>query len=89
MDRITLKIDGLPVTAESGATVLDAALAAGIYIPHLCYHPDLEPFGVCRLCIVEIEGRGTTLACRAPVEEGLIVRTETPEIEAIRRIAQM
>ena len=86
-DKITLAIDGVRIAAEPGATVLEAALAAGIYIPHLCYHPDLEPVGVCRLCMVEIEGRGLTLSCRAPVEQGLVVRTESPEIEAVRRVA--
>ena len=86
-DRITLTIDGLEIAAKQGMTVLEAALAGGIYIPHLCYHPDLEPVGVCRLCMVEIEGRGLTLACRSPVEEGLVVTTENPEIDAVRRIA--
>ncbi len=87
MDKITLSIDGLEVVAEPGATVLDAALAAGIYIPHLCHHPDLEPVGVCRLCIVEVgEGR-LALACRTPVEPGLAVKTESPEVGMVRQIA--
>ena len=86
-NKITLTIDHTEVVADSGATVLEAALAGGIYIPHLCYHPDLEPAGVCRLCMVEIEGRGLTIACRAPVAEGLVVRTESPEIDKVRRVA--
>ena len=86
-DKITLTIDHTEVVADSGATILEAALAGGIYIPHLCYHPDLEPAGVCRLCMVEIEGRGLTIACRAPVAEGLVVRTESPEIDKVRRVA--
>ncbi len=86
-DKPTLSIDGLQVAAEPGATVLEAALAAGIYIPHLCYHPDLEPVGVCRLCMVEIEGRGMTLSCRAPAEPGMVVRTESAQIDLVRRIA--
>ncbi|MHC4403446.1 MAG: formate dehydrogenase subunit alpha [Planctomycetota bacterium] len=86
-DKIPLAIDGVEVLAEPGTTLLEAALGAGIYIPNLCHHPDLEPVGVCRLCMVEIEGRGSTLACRAPVEPGLVVRTESPEIDAVRRIA--
>ncbi|HUT90121.1 MAG TPA: formate dehydrogenase subunit alpha [Thermoguttaceae bacterium] len=86
-DEVRLTIDGLRVTAASGATVLDAALDAGIYIPHLCHHPDLEPVGVCRLCMVEIEGRGLTLSCRALAEPGLVVKTESPEVDMVRRIA--
>ena len=87
MDNTTLVVDGLQITAEGGATVLEAALAAGIYIPHLCHHPDLEPVGVCRLCMVEIEGRPMTLACRAPVEQGMVVCTQSEEIDKVRRVA--
>jgi len=87
MNEVKLSIDHVAVTANAGSTILEAALANGIYIPHLCYHPDLEPVGVCRLCMVEIEGRGMTIACRAPVEEGLVVTTENPEINKVRRVA--
>jgi len=87
VDKTRLTIDGVRVAADEGTTLLAAALAAGIYIPHLCHHPDLEPVGVCRLCLVEIEGRGLTLSCRTPVEQGLVVRTESPEIENVRRVA--
>ena len=87
-DNITLTINGLTVTAARGTTVMEAALENGIYIPHLCYHPDLEPSGVCRLCLVEIEGRrGLPVSCKTPVEEGIVVRTETPEINQIRKVA--
>ncbi|MDP2983632.1 MAG: formate dehydrogenase subunit alpha [Candidatus Latescibacter sp.] len=87
MDSITLTIDGLVVTAEKGKTVLETALENGIYIPHLCHHPDLKPTGVCRLCMIEIEGRGMTISCKTPVEQGIVVRTESPEIAKVRRIA--
>jgi len=86
-DKVSLIIDGLEVTTEVGKTVLEAALENGIYIPHLCYHPDLEPAGVCRLCIVEIEGRGLTISCKTPAEDGMVVRTTGPEVEEVRRIA--
>jgi formate dehydrogenase alpha subunit len=87
VNKITLTIDGQRVTAREGMTILEAALENGIYIPHLCYHPDLEPVGVCRLCLVEIEGRELTISCHTPVEEGLVVRTESPDIDKSRRIA--
>lgn len=87
MEKVVFTIDGLQVTANPGDTILKAALEHGIYIPHLCYHPDLEPFGGCRLCMVEIKGRGLTISCKAPVEEGIVVRTESPEIHKVRRVA--
>jgi formate dehydrogenase alpha subunit len=83
---ITLRVDGREIAARPGATILEAALAADLYIPHLCHHPDLEPVGVCRLCLIEIEGRGQALACRTPAEAGLVVRTDSPAIDAARRI---
>lgn len=87
MGKVSLVIDGIRVEAGEGKSVLEAALDNGIYIPHLCYHPDLEPAGVCRLCLVEIEGRGLTIACKTPVEEGMLVRTHSPEIDLTRRVA--
>lgn len=87
MEKVTLKIDDLEVTANKGTTILEAALQNGIYIPNLCYHPDLEPVGVCRLCMVQIKGRGMTISCRTPVEEGLEVQTDSPEIYTVRRVA--
>ena len=86
-DNIKLTIDNIEIVAAKGTTILQAALDNGIYIPHLCYHPDLEPVGVCRLCMIEIEGRGLTISCRAPVEEGLVVKTESPQINKVRRVA--
>ena len=86
-DCITLTIDDRQLCASPGTTVLDAALDAGIYIPHLCHHPELKPAGVCRLCMVEIAGKGRVLSCLAPVEEGMAVRTESPEIQKVRRVA--
>jgi formate dehydrogenase alpha subunit len=80
-------IDGLDLSAMPGATVLETALSAGIYVPHLCYHPDLKSAGVCRLCLVKIEGRGVVPACRTPVEQDMVVRTAGGEIDKIRRVA--
>ena len=87
MDKVTLTIDGLTVTVDRGKTVLEAALENGIYIPHLCYYPDLSPVGVCRLCMVEIEGRRASVACKTPVEPGMVVTTDSPEISLIRKVA--
>jgi formate dehydrogenase alpha subunit len=86
-DHVNLTIDDAPIRAARGTTVLEAALEAGIYIPHLCHHPDLKPAGVCRLCMVEVAGRGTMVSCLAAAEEGMVVRTETPEITKVRRVA--
>jgi formate dehydrogenase alpha subunit len=86
MKKITLAIDGVEIAASEATSVLDAALQNGIYIPNLCHHPDLEPAGVCRLCMVEVEGR-MGISCRIPVEEGMQVSTESEQVTLARRIA--
>ena len=87
VDTITLTINGKEVNAKKGATVLEAALSAGIYIPTRCYDPDLKPYGACRLCVVEIEGmRGLVSSCTTPASEGMIVHTETQRVNRARRI---
>ncbi len=81
-----LAIDGREVLCRSGATILEAARGAGIPIPSLCDHPDLEPFAGCRICLVEVEGRRDYApACATSAEEGQVVRTRTPEITALRK----
>lgn len=83
---IFLNIDGKQVKAKAGMTVLQAAKKEGIYIPTLCDHPFLEPAGSCRMCIVEIEGmRGFPTACTTPVIDGLVVKTDTPQLKSLRR----
>jgi NADPH-dependent glutamate synthase beta subunit-like oxidoreductase/ferredoxin len=85
---ITLNIDGREVKAKKGKTVLEATLEAGIYIPHLCHHPDLKPVGGCGLCVVEIDGReGLPTSCTTRAEEGMKVKTKTPSIDRMRRLA--
>ena len=74
--HVTIAIDGRTVSAEASATVLEAALAHDVFIPHLCHDPDLNPAGVCRLCLVEVDGRLVT-ACNTPVRDGLAVRTDS------------
>jgi len=87
MDKILITIDGQKVEAEKGKTILQTALERGIYIPHLCYHPDLEPVAVCRLCMVEVKSRGLVTSCNTPVENGMEIKTETEEVEQVRRVA--
>jgi len=85
-ENIKLTIDGIDVEVEKGVTVLQAAQSAGIYIPTLCYHPDLAPYGGCRLCIVEIENmRGLPTACTTPAADGMVVTTNTPQLQKLRR----
>ena len=86
METINLTIDGVTVETRKGATVLEAAQEAGIYIPTLCWDADLKPFGACRLCIVEIEGmRGLPTACTTPATNGMVVHTDTPQVNRVRR----
>jgi len=84
--NITLSINGQQVLAEKGLTVLEAARGAGIYIPTLCYHPILPPYGGCRMCVVEIEKmRGFPTACTTPAEDNMIIKTDTPQLQELRR----
>ena len=86
MNTVNLTVDGKSIEVKKGATILEAAQEAGIYIPHLCYHPDLTPFGACRLCIVEVEGmRGFPPSCATPATDGMTVQTNTPDIQEIRK----
>ncbi len=88
VDTITLTINGNEIKAKKGTTVLEAALAADVYIPTLCYDANLSPYGACRLCIVEIEGmRGLPTSCTTEVKEGMVVHTETEKVNQSRRIA--
>lgn len=81
-----LRIDGREVLCPAGSTILEAARGAGIAVPSLCDHPGLEPFAGCRICLVEIEGRPDLVpACATPAADGLVVRTRTPEIVALRK----
>lgn len=83
---IRLEIDHRPVTCPEGSTILRAAELNGIYIPSLCSHKDLSPFGGCRLCMVEVEGlRGYPLACSTLAAEGQKVLTETAALKDMRR----
>jgi formate dehydrogenase major subunit len=88
MSEIQLTINGRPVTAQSGQTILEAARGAGIDIPTLCHHPALSNHGACRMCLVEVEGmRGLQTSCTCPATEGMRVHTETEQVLEGRRFA--
>ncbi|MCC0042815.1 MAG: (2Fe-2S)-binding protein, partial [Brucellaceae bacterium] len=83
---VTLSVDGKQVTVPEGTSIMRAAMDAGIEIPKLCATDMLESFGSCRVCLVEIEGRGGTPAsCTTPVAEGIEVHTRSDRLDAIRK----
>jgi len=85
-ELITLEIDGLPVTVPKGTSLMRAAALSGTKIPKLCATDSLEPFGSCRLCLVQIEGRrGFPASCTTPAEAGMKVRTQSPELQELRK----
>lgn len=86
MKNIGLTIDGVTLTVPAGISLLDAADRQGISIPRLCHHPDLKPFGACRLCLVEDEKTGRLMAsCVTPVAQGMVINTGTPRVLKHRR----
>jgi len=77
-----LTIDNQVVEVLPGTTVLAAAKAHNIYIPAICYHPEITPYGGCRLCMVEIEGQKSyPTACTTKAEEGMVVRTQSKRLQ--------
>ena len=84
--QVTLNIDGVEVTVPEGTSIMHAAQLAGVTVPKLCATDSLEPFGSCRLCLVEIEGRrGMPASCTTPVAEGIKVKTQTNKLADVRR----
>ena len=83
---IDLNIDGIDISVPEGTSIMRAASEAGVSVPKLCATDSLDPFGSCRLCLVEIEGkRGYPASCTTPVEKGLKVHTQTPKLADIRK----
>lgn len=83
---VTLEIDGQSVTVPQGTSLMRAAVDAGVRVPKLCATDSLEPFGSCRLCLVEIEGRkGFPASCTTPAEAGMKVRTQSPKLQKLRK----
>ncbi len=83
----SLIIDGREVPIEGERNILELSRKAGIDIPTFCYHSDLSVYGACRLCLVDIEGRGVVASCSTSPEPGMKIRTVTEEIRGIRKIA--
>ena len=84
--EVTLDIDGVQVTVPEGTSLMRAAAEAGVMVPKLCATDSLEPFGSCRLCLVEIEGRkGFPASCTTPAEAGMKVRTQSPRLQELRK----
>jgi NADH dehydrogenase/NADH:ubiquinone oxidoreductase subunit G len=89
MSEVVLQIDGKEVKATEAMTVLQAARQTGISIPTLCHHEKLEPYGACRMCMVEVEVRGRknyVVSCLYPVARDLVVRTRSERVDKIRRV---
>ena len=86
MSMITLTIDGVSVSVPAGSTVLEAAKAAGIHIPTLCYMKGLNEIGACRLCVVDTGARALQAACVLPASEGMNVKTNTPAVRNARKM---
>ena len=87
METVNIKINGMPVAAPKGSTVLEAARLAGINIPTLCYLKEINEIGACRICVVEVKGaRSLVAACVYPVNEGMEVITNSPKVLESRRL---
>jgi bidirectional [NiFe] hydrogenase diaphorase subunit len=86
---ITIEIDGIKIQTPEDSTILDAALKAGIFIPTLCHHEKLKPYGACRLCLVELSGKKSSklvASCGYNVEEGMIVSTKSEKVLKLRKL---
>ena len=84
--QVTLTVDGKTITVPEGTSIMRASMEAGVEIPKLCATDMVDAFGSCRVCLVEIDGRGGTPAsCTTPVGEGMVVHTQTDRLNAIRR----
>ncbi|WP_374410396.1 formate dehydrogenase subunit alpha [Hydrogenophaga sp.] len=84
--EVSLTIDGVAVCVPEGTSLMRAAAEAGVGVPKLCATDSLEPFGSCRLCLVEVEGRkGFPASCTTPAEAGMVVRTQTPKLQQLRK----
>ena len=88
MENITIKINGMEVSAPKGSTILEAARLAHIEIPTLCYLKEINEIGACRMCVVEVKGaKSLVVSCVYPINEGMEVWTNTPKVLESRKKA--
>jgi NADP-reducing hydrogenase subunit HndD len=84
---ISINVNGRPITATSGMTILEVARENGIDIPTLCFLEDHPPVGACRICVVEVEGSRTLVgSCHTPIAEGMVIHTHSPKVLEVRRV---
>ena len=83
-DTIQFVLDGKAVKGQAGQTIMQAAENAGVYVPRLCAHKDLKPYGACRICTVFVNGRPES-ACTQPIAEGAIVENDSEKTRQLRR----
>ena len=84
-DLVTLTIDGKEVQAPRGELLIKVAQNHGSYIPRFCWHERMKPVGMCRMCLVEVEGmRGMQISCATPVSDGMVVNTQSPNVKAVQ-----
>ena len=87
MDMINVKVNGMPIAVPAGSTVLEAAHAAGVDIPTLCYMKEINAIGACRMCVTEVTGsRGLVAACVYPVAEGMEINTNSQKAFQARKM---
>lgn len=84
MSEMSFTLDGQTITCTEGQTIMQAAMAAGVYIPRLCYHPEFKPHGSCKLCTVKVNGRQAA-SCTQQAQPGMVVESNTPELNDERR----
>ena len=88
-NKKTLFVEGKEVEFTDEKNLLEVIRKAGFQVPTLCYRPDLTSFGACRMCIVEIEGRGIQSSCTMPPEPGLKIRINTDTVRRIRKMVSL
>ena len=83
---VTLTIDNKKISVPEGTTIMKAAASAGIIIPHLCYLEGINEISACKVCVVEVQGKVKLVtACNNPVEEGMVLFTNSPKVRSVRR----
>ena len=88
-DIVTLTIDGKEVQAPRGELLIKVAQEHGNYIPRFCWHERMKPVGMCRMCLVEVEGmRGLQISCATPVADGMVVNTQKPNVKSAQEICR-